>query len=907
MLRNRHDEREVLDRLLKAARAGRSRALVVRGEPGVGKTALLEYVVAQASGCRVERIAGVQSEMEMAFAGLHQLCAPMLGRLGRLPEPQCDALRTTFGLAAGRAPDRLLVGLAVLGLLAEVARERPLVCVVDDFQWLDRASAEVLTFVARRLVAESVSVVFASRLESEDEPSTGLPELVVAGLSDADARELLRSALPGLVNERVCDRIVTETRGNPLALLELPRGLTLAELAGGFGSPSRAPVQRRIEESFRRQLAPLPTPTRQLLLVAAAEPLGDPLLVWRAAGLLGIKPDAAAPATAAGLVEIGTRVRFRHPLLRSTVYRAGSAEQRRIAHRALAEAIDPRADPDRRAWHRAEATYGLDEDVAADLERSAGRARARGGLAAAAAFLERAAQLTLEPGRRAGRAMAAAQATHQAGASEDALELLSVAVTGPLDPLQRAQADVLRAQIAFTTNRGSEAPPLLLKAARQLEPLDIRSARDTYLDALSAAVFAGSLATCASVREVVEAARAAPSAPQPPRPVDLLLDGLAMWYTEGPAAGVAELKRALLAFRSPDISAEDGLRWFRQAHVTAGILGDDESWDVLATRYVQLAREAGALCELPLALTARITTHVLAGELAAAASLRAELAAVTEATGCPPAPHGAVTLAAWQGREAEVADLVDTANAGVLRRGEGGGLAMMGWAQALLQNSVGRSEEALALATRAAEATEGIGLPTATRGALAELVEGAVRCGRPERATAAVRRLTEVSHACGTDWALGVAARSRALVLDGQAAETAYREAIDRLGRTRIRSELARAHLLYGEWLRREHRRVDAREQLRTAHQMFTTMGAEAFAARADRELRATGEQVRKRDIEVSGELTAQEAQVARLAGQGLTNPEIAGRLFISARTVEWHLRKVFQKLGITSRTQLGL
>ncbi|GAA3057965.1 LuxR family transcriptional regulator [Pseudonocardia yunnanensis] len=901
MMRNRHAECEVLDRLLMAVRAGQSRALVVRGEPGVGKTALLEYVAAQASDCRVERAAGVQSEMEVAFAGLHQLCAPMLGRLGRLPDPQRDALGITFGLVAGRAPDRLLVGLAVLGLLAEVAREQPLVCVVDDAQWLDRASAQVFAFVARRLVAESVALVIGSRGEPEDEPSSGLPELVVAGLPDVDARELLRSALPGLVDERVRDRIIAETRGNPLALLELPRGLTLAELTCGFGSA--APLPRRIEESFHRQLAPLPADTRMLLLVAAAEPLDDPLLVWRATELLGIQPEAAGPASAAGLFEIGTRARFRHPLLRSTIYRTASVEERRIAHRALADAIDPDADPDRRAWHRAQAASGPDEDVAADLERSAGRARARGGLSAAAAFLERAVQLTSEPARRAARALVAAQAAHQAGAADVALELLSVAMTGPLDRLQRAHADMLCAQITFTTDRGGEAPLLLLEAAKQLEPLDVRLARDTYLDALWAAKFAGSSAGV-SLCEVAEAARSAPPAAQPPRPADLLLDGMAMRYTEGPAAGVSELKRVLLAFRRPGMTEEDGLRWFVHAQWAAGELGDDETWDVLAARHVQLAREAGALSELPLALTSRILLHVFAGELAAAASLLAELAAVSEVTGSPFLPHSAVVLAAWQGHAAEVAELINTGRAGMLRRGEGVGLTFMTWGEAVLHNSMGRSEEALALATKSAEAhpwENGLLI----RGTLAELVEGAVRCGQTERATAALRRLSELSRACGSDWPLGLAARARALVRGGAAAESDYREAIDRLGRTRIRSELARAHLLYGEWLRREHRRVDAREQLRTAHEMFTTMGAEAFAARAERELLATGEQVRKRNLEISSELTAQEAQIARLVRQGLTNPEIAARLFISARTVEWHLKKVFRKLGISSRTQL--
>ena len=901
-MRDRRAECKALEQLVTAVRAGKSQALVVRGEPGVGKTALLDYLVGRASGCRVGRVAGVQSEMELAFAGLHQVCAPMLDRLERLPDPQREALRIAFGLNAGDPPNRFLVALAVLGLLAEVARERPLICVVDDVQWLDRASAQALTFVARRLGAESVALVFAVRGASEVSELTGLPELVVEGLPEGDARALLDSMLRGPVDERVRDRIVAETRGNPLALLELPMGLTAAELTGGFGPLGAGALSRQIEESYQRQLARLEAGTRRLLLVAAAEPLGDPVLLLRAAERLGIGAAAAPAAAKAGLLEIDVRVRFRHPLLRSVVYRAASLEDRRGAHRVLAEVTDPTADPERRAWHRAQSASRPDEDVAADLERSAGREQARGGLAAAAAFLERAAELTPEPGRRADRALAAARAIHQAGAPDAALGLLSMAEAGPLDKLQRARADLLRAQVAFTINRGGDAAALLLKAAKQLEPLDVRLARETYLDALAAAMFAGPLATDGSVREVGESARAAPPPSRPPRAADLLLDGLAVRFTDGYGAGVPVLKRALRAFRDPDLTREEGLRWLWLAHVSAVDVWDD-GWDVLAASHLELARDAGALGELPLALSMYIGAHVFVGELALAEALVGELQAVTEATGSHVAPYGALLLVAWRGREAEATRLIEPAMKEVARRGEGIGLAFIGWVKAVLLNGLGRYEDALAVAEQATEYPQEMG--AATWGALVELIEAATRGGRAERARNALQRLTRLTSASGTDWARGLEARSCALLSHGEAAESAYREAIERLGRTRIRGELARAHLLYGEWLRRQRRRTDAREQLRTAHEMFTASGAEAFAQRAARELRATGQTVRKRTTDTGGELTAQEAQIARLVREGLSNPEIAARLFLSPRTIEWHLSKIFGKLNITSRRQL--
>ena len=699
VLHGRRSEREALERLLAAVRGGQSRVLVVSGEPGVGKTALLESAIGSASGFRVLRAVGVESEMELAFAALQQLCAPLLDRLDRIHAPQRDALEVAFGLRAGNAPDRFLVGLAVLSLLAEVAEEQPLVCVVDDAQWLDRASAQALAFVARRLLAESVALVLATREPSDE--LEGLPRLTVEGLRNGDARALLSSAFRVPLDERVRERLVAETRGNPLALLELPRGLTPAELAGGFGLLDAPGLSGRIEDSFRRRLAGLPADTQRLLLVAAAEPVGDPVLLWRAAGRLGIGVQAAADTD--GLLTIGASVTFRHPLVRSSVYRAASPEDRQAVHRALADATDPEVDPDRRAWHLAQATPGFDEDVASELERSAGRAQARGGWAAAAAFLERATTLTPEPSRRAGRALTAAQATHQAGAFDAALRLVAIAEAGPLDELQRAQVDLLRGQIAFALSRGSDAAPLLLKAAKRLEPLDRSLARDTYLDALTAVFFPGRVPPGGSALETVRAARAAPPSSQPPRASDLLLDGLTLLITEGYAEGTPTLRRAVNAFRGENISPAAGRRWLWLASRVAAFSWDDEAWDVLSARFVQLARDAGALSVLPLALTTRMGMHLFAGQLAMASSLLDEVAAVNAAMGASLEAYGAPTLAAFQGREAEAVQLIETATNEVVRRGEGQGLTFIHWATAVLYNGLGRYEQALAAAQQAAE------------------------------------------------------------------------------------------------------------------------------------------------------------------------------------------------------------
>jgi AAA ATPase domain len=749
MLLDRLTERAALGQLLEAARGGRSGALVVHGEAGVGKTALLEDAIASAAGLRIARVAGIESEMELAFAALQQLCAPMLDKLAGLPDPQRDALGVAFGLNTGAAPDRFLVGLAALSLLSEVAQQQPLLCVIDDAQWLDRASALVLAFVARRLLADPVALVFATREPGEE--FRGLPELPVGGLGDGDARELLSSVIRGPLDERVRDRIVAETRGNPLALLELPRDVPGVPGASVPGVPGVPGLLGRIEDGFRRRVEVLPAATRRLMLVAAAEPAGDPGLVWRAAERLGIGAEAVAPAADAGLLAIGERVMFRHPLVRSAVYRAASPAERRAAHQALAGATDPQADPDRRAWHRAQATPGPDEDVASELERSASRAQARGGLAAAAAFLERAAALTLDPARRAGRALAAAQATYQAGAFDAALGLLATAEAGPPDRFRRARADLLRGQIAFSSSRGSDAPPLLLKAARQFEPLDPRLARETYLDALAAATFAGRLALGGGMREVAEAALAAPPPPGPARGPDLLLDGLAVLICEGYPAGAPVLRQAVRAFRGTDVSRDEELRWLWLASYAAGMVWDYASWDVLSGRQVTLARDAGALIALPIALSTHAGVHLFAGEFTEAASLVAQAESVIEATGSSSAPNWALALAVFRGRETQAAQLIRTATDDAGRRGEGAGLSSVQWAAAVLGNSLGRYEDALAAAQRASEdLTHGqVTSWAAASWALVELVEAAVRSAVPERAADALQRLSGIARAAG--------------------------------------------------------------------------------------------------------------------------------------------------------------
>ena len=866
----------------------------------MGKSALLGYLSDRVAGWQVARAVGVESEMELAYAGLHQLCAPMLEHLDRLPVPQRDALATVFGLSQGPAPDRFLVGLATLTLFAEVAEEQPLACIVDDAQWLDGASAQILGFVARRLLAERIVLVGAARTGVGDDVLAGLPELSIRGLGDSDARALLLDNVYGPLDAAVCDQIVTESHGNPLALLELPRTWNTAALAGGFGLPASQPVAGKIERSYARRLLQLPAETQLLVLTAAAEPLGDPVLLQRAAAALSVDMAAVSPAVDAGLLQVGGRVEFAHPLVRSAAYRSAAAEDRQRVHRALAAATDAETDPDRWAWHLAQATPGPGEEVAAELERSASRAQARGGVAAAAAFLQRAVALTVDPARRAERALAAAQASFQAGSFDAALRLLATAEGGVLDGFQRARVDLLRGQVAFASGLLDDAPALLLKAAQRLEPFDLELARRTYLTAWGAAFVAtGYLEGSRVFSEIRRSVQALPRRLGAPQPVDLLLDGLAQLSTDGRAAATPTLQRAANALA--EISVEDVLRWGWMAPAASNAVWDNDGAHAISARQVQLVRDAGALAELPLHLSALGLACAWIGDFAGAGALMAEADSVSAVTRSLAAPWVALRLRALQGREAEASAAI----AGAMEQAAAGGQVFATyahWAAAVLYNGLARYDQAAAAARQATANDIG---PYPQMWALPELVEAAARVGETDVARRALDRLEELTQPAATDWGLGTEVRSRALLSDGENAELLYREAIERFSRTGLRPELARAQLLYGEWLRREGRRSDAREQLRTAHHMFATIGMEAFAERTRRELIATGETVRKRSAETRDELTPQEEQIVRLVRDGLSNPEIGAQLFLSSRTVEWHLRKVYLKLGISSRREL--
>jgi DNA-binding CsgD family transcriptional regulator len=899
VLRGRGTESAVLEGIVAALREGESRTLLLVGEAGIGKTALLQYLAEAASGLQLVRAVGVESEMELAFAGLHQLCAPMLERVARLPAPQRQALEIVFGLRDGPAPDRFLVGLGVLSLFSEVAEERPLLCIVDDAQWLDRASARTLAFVARRVLADPVGLVFAGREAGED--LRGLPELEVRRLSDEDARALLSSVVRFRLDEQVRDRIVAETRGNPLALLELPRGLTATQLAGGFGLLGAQGLSGRIQESFVRRLEALPHGARRLLLLAAAEPVGDPLLLLRASERLGISVTEV-DADTDGLLAFGERITFRHPLVRSAVYGSGAVKERRAVHLALAEATDRAVDPDRRAWHLAVAAGGPDEHVALELERSAGRAQARGGLAASAAFLQRAVALTADPGARTERALRAAEASLEAGAYDAARGLLATAGAGPLDALQVGRLELLHGVAAYAERRGSDAPPLLLRAANTLEDLDPELARETYLDAWSAALFAGRLASSGSLYDVSRRARRAPGMGESTRPCDVLLEGFALLLTNERGAATPVLQQAARAFAGDGASVEEVLRWGWLATIAAVLVWDYETCLAVAARGVQLARDSGALTVLAVALNILTQAVGMGGDFARGEQLISEADAVREATGTHVLQYGALYLRAFQGREWEVAQLSEATMLEATASGQGTAIEFVDLARAILLNGNGRYHEALAPAQDAAAATPEL---VVAGWALGEVVEAASRSGEMNAAECALERLAERNRFVATDWGRGIEARCRALVSEGGEAERLYVEAIERLGRTRLRPELARAHLLYGEWLRRENRRLDARRQLRAAHDQLASIGMAAFAERASVELAATGEKVRKRTDETRDDLTPQERQIAQLARDGLSNPEIGARLFLSPRTVEWHLHKVFTKLDIGSRKEL--
>ena len=875
--------------------------LVIRGEAGVGKSTLLRYCTDHAADFQIRRATGVESEMELPFAALHQLCAPILDGLPSLPQPQQAALEVALGLARGDPPDQFLVALAALSLVSESAAHQPLLCLIDDTQWLDSASRQAFGFIARRLVAESVGMIFAVRIPAQERDLGGLPVMLLEGLAERDARTLLESVILRKLDPKTRDHLLAEARGNPLALLELPRRISPAQLPGALGLLAPQELPNWIEDTFIQRLHALPEDARMLLLVAAAEPADDAPLLWRAARRLGIKVSAASATEAAGLLTIDEHVRFRHPLVRSAAYRSAVPGDRRRAHLALADSTDAGRDADRRAWHLAAATAGPDEHVAQLLEASADRARARGGLAAAAAFLRRSVGLTEDQDHRAERALSAARTSLHAGDFESALDVLATADNGDLDQRLQAHVDLLRGQVVLASGAAGRAAGLLLAAAQRLEQLDPELAREAYLDAWGGALFASNL-TETSMRDVSHAVTASPPAVTEPDYSDLLLIGMSSLIVEGRAAAAPTLRSAVRAFLDQPHVADKGMRWTVIASVASVEVWDFDAWEAMTVRQLQLARETGALGLLAISLSGMGLVHSWMGDLEAADRVGSESEDISRATGTQIAPFGGMLLAAMRGRDSESFALLESAGARTAADGDGFALQFKHWTTAMLCNGLSRYEEALESAHRCWDAWPDLFVSV---WAMVEIVEAAARLDRPQLAVTALERIEASTDVSGTEWALGIAARSKALLDDSEGAEVLYLQAIKHLAATPLRPELARGHLVYGEWLRRQRRRNDARAQLRLAHSMFSTMGLEAFAERARHELLATGATAEKRAGRKQDELTAQEAHIARLAADGRTNVQIGAELYLSRHTIEWHLRKVFLKLGVRSRWEL--
>jgi DNA-binding CsgD family transcriptional regulator len=901
-LRGRARELAALERLLDATRAGHGGTLVLQGEAGIGKTALLQFASDYATGFQLLRTEGAEFEMELPFAALHQLCLPVLERLARLPEPQRDALTAAFGLRAAPPPDQFMVGAGLTSLLSDVGSKSSLLCVLDDAQWLDQASARALAFAARRIDGDRVAMLFSRREAGPGGTLQGLPCLELGRIGEVDARALLASEVHVGLDVDVVDRIIDEARGNPLALLELPRGERPLDLAGAFALSKRQTVSATIEASFRRRIEQLPPESRRLLLLAAAEPLGHLPLLHGAAERLGLDLKAATPAEAGGLVKLGRQVRFRHPLARSAVYLAATPAERREAHQALGEATDPDLDVDRRAWHLALASAGPDEAVAQDLQRSADRASSRGGAASAAAFLELAAELTPDHARAASRALAAARAKFEAGDQEAASRLLAITERHSHDELELASVGALRARAEFQATRSGPAAARLLRAAIGIASLDEAQARQTFMEAFAAAMYVGGFGSVGGMTEVARAVRGSVQVPRPASSIDLLLEALTAQEIDGYVVAAPALRRAVDAFVAEADPSPATLSWMWMAAILAADLWDEEAWQELSERQVQRAREVGLLRALPAALRFRALAHTMTGELADAAVLVAESRAIEQGAGGPNLFYAHAALVAWRGERKHSLSLLDAGRREATSRGEGRALSMLEYSHAVLLNGLGHYDAALAAARWVCDCDE-LGIRAF---AASELIEAAAYSGKPELAVGELDRLSARAAASRTDWAVGMQLRSRALLCrEPVEADRLFLGAIERLEKTPIRTQLARAHLVYGEWLRRAGRRRDARAQLTTAHDMLTSMGADAFAARAARELRAVGQRAHARTPDTVDELTVQELQIARLVASGVTNKEAASELFLSARTIDAHLRSVFRKLGITSRRQL--
>lgn len=897
----RYAERTRLDDFLHHIRDGSS-TLLLDGGAGIGKTALLDYLVERAPGVQLLKVTGTQSEVELAYAALHRLCRPLMDVMPALPVPQRQALETTFGLGTSPFPGKFLVGLAVLSLLSEASRSRPVLCVVDDAQWLDKTSAEVLGFVARRLEAESVGMVFAVRSASDVPQLEGITRLTVGGLEDAAARLLLSSLEHGPIDPNAMERIVDEADGNPLVLIESARAFNRGEIETGIILTAVAPDPSNLEEHFGRRLKLLPADTQQLLLIAAAEPMADPQVIQAAAVRLRISPDWLEPAVDAGLCHTGVSVRFRHPLVRSAAYRTGSPAAIRAAHAALASVMPDDSDPVLLAWHRAQACETTDEDVSLELMAAASRVSARGAPAAAAALLRQAQQVTAHETLKAECSVRIAQAELAAGEFDGAERDLAGLSPGLLSPELRAEAKLTEARLAFARQRGGAAVPLLLEAADQLVALDANKAEQTYLEAFSAALFGGHLGQ-SDLREVATRWRAA-GLPARNGPVHQLLDGLGLVVTDGGTSAWTRLDEALSTLQVPGGRDSPPITSLWVASVAAAGAWDIEGWNVISRRLVAISRNAGDYSELPAALSSHAFVHLFTGDLKSAAEAVEESTTITSITGGQISPYGAIGVAAIGGQEVDLDDLVEATVPSAERRSDATGISISCWGAALLNNSMGRYEDAFSWSSRARPLFHA--LHASSVWALVELIESASRTNRPADAHAALTLLASATRPSGNGWGLGVLARSQGLVSHGSEAEDLFSEALRLLEPTRCIVDFARTALVYGEWLRRHKRLSDSRTQLGRALQLFESIGATAFAGRAARELQAAGSQVRKPSAATSTVLTTQESQIAQLVKQGLTNDEVATRIFLSPRTVEYHLAKVFRKLEISSRHQLA-
>jgi DNA-binding CsgD family transcriptional regulator len=899
----RDDERSAIDDVLTAARGGRSGALVFVGDAGMGKTTLLDHAVATATDFRITRIAGIESEAEFGFATLHRLLLEFLDRLEELPDPQRDALGSAFGLVDGPPPDRFLVGLAALTLLAAVAMERPLLCVIDDAQWVDRESLDTLAFVGRRLYADRMALLFAVRPEPGRQVHLeGLTDVPVGPLGEQHTLELLASVASGPVNVEVARRIVATTEGCPLAVTELARNLTAAQLGGGDVLPDPLPLSGRLERHYIEQVRRLPSDTQLLVLLAAAQSSGDQAALWRAADELGISRDAATPLDDGDLVDLGNRVAFRHPLIRSAVYGGAGAGARRRVHAALARVSDRASELDSHARHLAAASLGPDEEVASELERAALRAGDHGRYAAHAALLTRAAELTPDRERQVDRLLAAAQLHLTAGSPSRARAALDDVRAELADPRRRAQATRLRAALG-AYDMPARIPAVLLDAAEDLESLDPRLARDTYAEALEASLVSCQITTGTTPEAIARAALRAPSDKSGDVTMaDLMIDAFGTRLGVGYVEAVEPLRRFVAALLADDPAPRGFTRWSAPGSDAAAELWDADGYRGLLLRMEEDERERGGLDALRITLGGLGHCDMWAGRFASSEARHDEATAISTALGAPAFIWEMlkVELFAWQGRVAETRSIVEVLTAhGDRFAGVAVNLALV--ASTILDLGLGDYDSALATAR---ELFESDSPPQGTQ-ILPELVEAAVRNDETSVARHARDRLAVRARASGSAWALGSLARSDALLASDDRAEALYQEALHQLGRTYVRTDLARVRLLYGEWLRRRQRRVDAREQLRIAHEMFSGMGANAFAERARSELAATGERVRKRAVATSRELTPQEAQIGDLAAAGATNSEIATRLYLSAATIDYHLRKVYRKLGVSSRREL--